>query len=367
MNRFLCTFVCFVFLLSNFLGAEDDNQSNRAKIIYVKISSTGEDTNHSVYVGETIRIVYSLLLFSNARFVGTEFVGGIDSAKLVLKNPNTKWNLSSDGSYQAIYEYKIKAINASIPPLKVMAVSSDGDYTDFSIAPAISLNVIDLHQNQKYVGVVADSFNILGYKAKTYDNLNNILVFEVEAKNSNLEDLKIPEDFKQGFESTHFGGENSDGIYYCILPKNVQNISFEYFSLKENRFKDITIPIKAVDDTVSTQDDIRPKNNFLVFSNIILIILIVLSLIFYFIFHKKKIFLVVFGVLIIYLSWKIFFSSSGVLLADKPIRILPTYNSTILEMSKTNVEVEIIGQHQNYYKIVTPDERVGWVEKNDIK
>ncbi|PAF41688.1 SH3 domain-containing protein [Helicobacter sp. 11S03491-1] len=367
MKKILYLFFCLYLLgILNIVCAQDDSSQNRAKIIYIKIPDS-QVFNKPVYIGESIQVTYSLLLFSNARFVGTEFVGGIDTHKLVLKNPDTKWKLTSDGSYKAIYEYKIKSLDASIPPLKVMAISSDGDYSDSSIAPAINLNVIDLYQNQKYAGVVASEFDILGYKTKTYDNLNNILVFEAEARQSNLEDLKLPDIVKQGFESIHVGDESSDGIYYCIIPKNVQNISFEYFSLKDNRFKDVTLPIIASDDTISTQDDIKPKNNFLLFSNLVTVGFMIVFLILYFLLGRKRIFLIIFGLFLIYLLWNIFSRHEAVLLANKHIRILPTYNSTILETTKSNMEVEVIGKHDQYYKIVTNDDKVGWVNKNDVK
>ncbi|PAF49952.1 hypothetical protein BKH41_01235 [Helicobacter sp. 12S02232-10] len=365
MKNILNIFIYFIFLTSGILHAEDSD--NRAKIVYVKISDSQDYFSKPVYVGETIPVTYSLLLFSNARFSGTEFVGGINTNKLILRNPNTQWKLSSDGSYKAVYRYKIKSTDAFIPSLKVIAVSSDGNYTDSSSAPSINLNIIDLYQNQKYVGVVGDEFRITGYKAKTYDASNNILVFEVEAKNANLEDLKLPDIDKQGFESTHFGLEYSDGIYYCIVPKNVQDISFEYFSLIENRFKDISLPIVPVDDVVSTQDDIKPKNNFLLFSNLILIGLMVLSLVFYFVFGRKKIFLIILGLLLVYLLWNVLSRHQAILLANKQIRILPTHNSTVLETTKKNIQVEIIGKHAKYYKIVTADDRIGWVKKNDIQ
>lgn len=373
MKKLLYLFFCFLY--SFHLSFADDLQNNneminegKAKIVYVKIDDLKNDTSKTFYVGQTIPVTYNLLLFSNARFVGTDFVGGIDKTKLVLKNPNTKWTLLSDGSYQAIYYYKIVSTSAVIPSLKVSAVSSDGNYTDSSIAPPISLNIIDLYQNQKYAGVVGDSFDILGYKAKNYDNLNNILVFEVDSKNSNLEDLKIPEISKQGFESSNFGIEDSNGIYYVIVPKNMQNLNFEYFSLIDNHFKTIMIPIVPSDDIISTQDDIRPKNTFLIFSNIMIILLMVLCVVLFFIFKKRKIiFLIVFVLLFAYLLWGLFAKHQVVLYPSKPVRILPTYNSTILETSKKNTKVEVIGEHSDYYKIITPDNKIGWINKKDVK
>lgn len=373
MKFFLCSFV-FFFIAFGFLQAQNElsdelvqSDAEQPKIVYVKIVDSKDLSSRSTYIGQSLRVTYKLLLFSNAKFVGTEFIGGVDSSKIVLKNPNTKWRLDTDGTYRGTYEYKIKSIGASIPPLKVMVVSADGNYDDFSIAPAIELNVIDLYQNKKYAGVVADEFNIITHRTKIYDNLNNILVFEVKAKNSNLEDLKLPNIEKQGFESVHLSMD-SDGIYYCILPKGVQNVSFEYFSLLSNSFQDIVLPIVLVDDAVSTQDDIKPKNSFLMFSNLVLIGLIIILLVAYFIFKRKKIFLILFILLLIYLFWSIFFSKQqAILIAQQPIRILPTYNSTILEIPHTNMKVEIISKHDQFYKIVAADGKIGWIRKNALK
>lgn len=343
------------------------DSSGKPKIIYVKVQNEGDISKNPIYVGQNIKVTYSLLLFSNARFVGTEFVGGIDTDKIVLRNPDTKWKLASDGSYEAMYEYKIKSTDTTIPPLKVIALSSDGSYSDSSTAPAIKLNVIDLYQNKKYAGVVADDFHLIRYRTKTYDNLNNILVFEIEAKNSNLEDLKIPNVSKQGFESSNFGADDSEGIYYCILPKTTQEISFEYFSLQEDRFKTIRMSIVPSDDMVSTQDDVKPKNNFLLFSNIFTMIILIVLLVAYFGFKRKKIFLIAFAILLIYLLWNVFYTQQVTLVSGAKIRILPTYNSTILEIPISNEQVEVIDRHGKYYKIKTDDDKTGWVDKNDVK
>lgn len=351
--------------LSDTLPTTDS--SGKPKIIYVKVENEADISKSPIYVGQNIKVTYSLLLFSNARFVGTEFVGGIDTTKLILRNPNTKWKLASDGSYQAVYEYKIKSTDSIIPPLKVIALSSDGNYSDSSTSPAIKLNIIDLYQNKKYAGVVADDFNLIRYRTKTYDNLNNILVFEIQARNSNLEDLKIPGVSKQGFESSNFDADDSEGIYYCILPKTIQEISFEYFSLQEDRFKTIRMSIVPSDDTVSTQDDVKPKNNFLLFSNIFTMIILIILLVAYFGFKKNKFFLIAFAILLIYLLWNVFYTQQVTLVSGAKIRILPTYNSTILEIPITNEQVEVIGRHGKYYKIKTDDDKTGWVDKDDVK
>ncbi|GAA7003420.1 hypothetical protein ID0109_24930 [Helicobacter pylori] len=55
------------------------------------------------------------------------------------------------------------------------------------------------------------------------------------------------------------------------------------------------------------------------------------------------------------------------MLAHQKIRILPTQNSTILGLSKNEMPIKILGSHDDYYKILTPHEQIGWVKKDEVK
>lgn len=153
-----------------------------------------------------------------------------------------------------------------------------------------------------------------------------------------------------------------------MLPKTIQNLSFDYFSLSNRQFKTLSFSTIPTQDTTGIQSDLTPKNNFLVFSNVALLALCVFFLVLFFIFGRKLIFLWL-GILCLgFVLYNLLFTQkSALLLAHQKIRILPTQNSTILGLSKNEMPIKILGSHDDYYKILTPHEQIGWVKKDEVK
>ncbi|WP_411709980.1 SH3 domain-containing protein [Helicobacter salomonis] len=345
-----------------------DTQEAQSKVVYLKVLNAEELSAQRFYVGQVVSVQYQALLFSQAKFLGAELERNPDEKQLKRLNFNPPWKAGEDGNLSATYLYKVMGTRAVIPGLKVSAFVESQGYLDTANTPDLPLNVLDLSAHPNYVGVVAHAFSVVGYKAKEYDSTHNIVVFEIEAKGSNLEDLKIVGGMKQGFESAHFSLDTAQGIYYCIVPKSWRELSFNYFSLENGQFKEVRFAINPVEETISTQSTLKPKNNFLLFSNFVLLFFVLLALVLSFLIPYKKSALGVAVVLVGVLLWNVFFTyRSGILLANKEIKILPTANSTLLEISKNALKVEIIGAHDGYYKIMTQDEKIGWVKKSDVE
>ncbi|WP_240329018.1 hypothetical protein [Helicobacter suis] len=352
-----------VFLLG--LQAEEEP---KAKVIYLKVLNLQELSSKPVYVGQSVSVQYSFLLFPQAKFLGAELSKIPDSKQLKRLNFTPTWKALGNDTFGATYTYKVMGTQAIIPELKVSAFVKDQGYVDSSSAPSIPLQVVDLSLHPNYVGVVARDFKIIGYKVKEYDSTHNILVFEIESKGANLEDFKIAGSIKQGFESTHFGTNHSSGVYYCILPKNMQALSFNYFSLQEEQFKELHFSLIPIDESVSTQSNLKPKNNLLLFSNLFLIFLLLVMLILCFLTSYKKTTLFFAVILLGVLLFNIFSTyRNGLLKARSEIKILPTENSTLLATPQQVLHVKIIGSHAKYYKIMTNDEKIGWVKKEDVE
>ncbi|BCZ17856.1 Putative periplasmic protein [Helicobacter sp. NHP19-003] len=356
-------FLSFLLFLVGLQGEEV-----RAKVVYVKVADLQELTGKPVYVGQRISVQYNLMLFSKAKFLGAELENLPDPKKLKRLNFTPNWVASGTDSYSATYSYKILGTKATIPALRVSAFVQDQGYLDKSSAPAIPLQVLDLSAHPNYAGVVANDFSVTGYKVKEYDNANNILVLELQTRGANLEDFKIPGGFKQGFESSHLGTDDASGVYYCIVPKSLQSLSFNYFSLQEAQFKELHFSLIPIEESVSTQSNLKPKNNLLLFSNIFLMALLLVVVVCYFLTSYKNTALVVAILLVGVLLWNILSTyRTGILRAQAAIKILPTQNSTLLAIPKEALHVKIIGEHAKYYKIMTDDEKIGWVRKEDVE
>ncbi|EMH39984.1 SH3 domain-containing protein [Helicobacter pylori] len=358
--------------LAAFLVAEDahDPEEIKAKVAYVKIPQLEDLENNPVYIGQIIGVTYDLLLF-DAEFLEAKIKDGLDKTQIELLNKMPKWKKVEKELFRATYYYKIKGIRASIPSLEVSAFSNKDKYIDHSIAPKVALQVTDLSKNPRYANVMAKDLQVVQYKTKDYDDKNNILVMELAFKEANWEDFHVKEAIKQGFDNASLNqikAKEGSVFYYCVLPKTLQSLSFDYFSLSNRQFKTLSFSAIPTQDTTGIQSDLIPKNNFLVFSNVALLALCVFFLVLFFIFGRQLIFLGL-GVLCLgfVLYHLLFTQKSALLLAHKKIRILPTQNSTILGLSKDEMPIKILGSHDDYYKILTPHEQIGWVKKDEVK
>ncbi|MCQ2883763.1 SH3 domain-containing protein [Helicobacter pylori] len=358
--------------LAAFLVAEDAHEPEeiKAKVAYVKIPQLEDLENTPVYIGQIIGVTYDLLLF-DAEFLEAKIKDGLDKTQIELLNKMPKWKKVEKELFRATYYYKIKGVKAIIPPLEVSAFSNKDKYIDHSMAPKVALQVTDLSKNPRYANVMAKDLQVVQYKTKDYDDKNNILVMELAFKEANWEDFRIKEAIKQGFDNASLNqikAKEGSVFYYCVLPKTLQNLSFDYFSLSNRQFKTLSFSAIPTQDTTGIQSDLIPKNNFLVFSNVALLALCVFFLVLFFIFGRKLIFL---GLGVLYLGFVLyhllFTQKSALLLAHKKIRILPTQNSTILGLSKDEMPIKILGSHDDYYKILTPHEQIGWVKKDEVK
>ncbi|BAW51001.1 periplasmic protein [Helicobacter pylori] len=363
-------------LLATFLVADlvaentHDPEEIKAKVVYVKIPRLEDLENNPVYIGQTIGVTYDLLLF-DAEFLEAKIKDELDKTQIELLSKMPKWKKVEKELFRATYYYKIKGIKASIPPLEVSAFSNKDKYIDYSIAPKVTLQVTDLSKNPRYANVMAKDLQVLQYKTKDYDDKNNILVVELAFKEATWEDFHIKEALKQGFDNASLNqikAKEGSVFYYCVLPKTIQNLSFDYFSLSNRQFKTLSFSTIPTQDTTGIQSDLIPKNNFLVFSNVALLALCVFFLVLFFIFGRK---LILLGLGILCLGFVLynllFTQKSAFLLAHKKIRILPTQNSTILGLSKNEMPIKILGSHDDYYKILTPHEQIGWVKKDEVK
>ncbi len=363
-------------LLATFLVADlvaentHDPEEIKAKVVYVKIPRLEDLENNPVYIGQTIGVTYDLLLF-DAEFLEAKIKDDLDKTQIELLSKMPKWKKVEKELFRATYYYKIKGVKASIPSLEVSAFSNKDKYIDYSIAPKVTLQVTDLSKNPRYANVMAKDLQVLQYKTKDYDDKNNILVVELAFKEANWEDFRIKEALKQGFDNASLNqikAKEGSVFYYCVLPKTLQNLSFDYFSLSNRQFKTLSFSAIPTQDTTGIQSDLIPKNNFLVFSNVALLALCVFFLVLFFIFGHKLIFLGL-GVLCLgFVLYNLLFTQkSALLLAHQKIRILPTQNSTILGLSKNEMPIKILGSHDDYYKILTPHEQIGWVKKDEVK
>lgn len=345
------------------------------KLLFVKNSANEALLGKTIYVGQKIPITYNAMFFNGASLSQSAFQDKTSTDKITLQNPLEGWAKSlesaqkGEDTYSITYVFKIKSSNAIIPAFEVNAISQDGSIIDSFLVESIAINALDLHQNKRYVGVVADSLQLGAYKARSYDEEYNLVAFEISAKNANLEDFKLPSVEKQGIERSNFTSVESSAIFYALIPKNIQSVSFEYFSLNNNRFEEIRFPAIPNAQNAEFQEDLKPKNTYLLYTalSIGVLGLICVGLGFVCKAPFKYAIWALAVIIFAYLLHYMLYSKSGVVSPNKHIWILPTHNSTLLETTTKPIEVKIIGEYSGYYKIITPEEKVGWVKQDDVE
>ncbi|WP_299328205.1 hypothetical protein [uncultured Helicobacter sp.] len=353
-------------------------QTSTEQILHLQNITPESILQSPIYIGQKIPITYRVLFFNNASLNQSSFKEKTTTNAITLENPNQPWQEASTGepaqnpqnqkSYEITYIFKIKTPNARIPAFEVSAISADGAYIDVATSEALTLSAIDLYQNKNYVGVVGQDLQLGIYKAKPYDEHNNLIAFELIAKQANLEDFKLPNIEKQGIERSSFNLAESRAIFYAILPRSMQNLLLEYFSTQTNRFEQVRIPVVPVVEGVTTQENLKPKNTYLIYRALALAGVAISFFVLAFFAKRLRKVLIAIGVcVLLYLLYQLLYTKTAMIDAQTKIWILPTHNSTLLEETSAAMEVKIIGEHDKYYKISTPAETIGWIRKDDAK
>lgn len=345
--------------------ATDEEGENAVKIAYLKAKYPESEKN--LFIGQSYEVGYILTLLDGASFVEASFVDFSAKNKVEILNKNAKWKSDNKGNLSVTYSYKLKAKNATIPPVRVIVQSKEGDYTQEVIAQGTKLQAIELSSNPNYAHVIANSLEVVDYRVKEYDEAHNIVIFQLEAHGGDLSAMKIGEYPTQGLEKGKMLDGVGYGIYYVVLDKNMKMLTFDYFSLQDNRFASISLPLNSISKNTQENGDIKPRNTILMFKNLLIGGLIVLTLLVCFAFKKlRKIALVALALLVLVLIYNIFFNAtSGMAKAGANISLIPTHNSTIIEVLQSPTQVDIIGEYEGYYKIVL-DSKIGWIRKEYV-
>ncbi len=331
----------------------------RPKSVYLNMM---DFPTRTLYQREIVHATYRLLVLANLQSLKTDFLGGDGSVGVL--NPNSPWKKEVDGSFSNTFYFKIQAQSFTIPKIRVSAEVNG--YTDSDESEGRSGKAIVLDRNALFSKVIAKELRITDYKITSYDNENNLAVFRIEAENSNLEDFSLPYYKKQGVESSSFSPQLSSMIYYVILPKSEESIEFDYFASSDYQYRRLSLPNIAVDEKVSTQSDIKPKNNLRIFELSLLGMGILLFAGLY-LYRRHILFLLIAFALLGYGIYSLSAKDEGYLKPEAEVRILPTYNSTVILRPESRLKIEILSEHNGYFKIISEDEKIGWVRKEEVE
>jgi len=228
------------------------------------------------------------------------------------------------------------------------------------------LNVVALNPKKDFSKIVADSFELIDYKTTSYDSTHNIIVFVAAAQNCDIAAFKLKNIYKQGVESVSESYLESKITYYAVIDKKIENFSFSYFNLTKNRFLNVNIPIFVDDDSVTTQSDLKPRDQSrerlkMTVAGVNALIGFLISL-----WRKKYIYLFLVLIPIVYIIYSGTPSKQICIKEGTDIHLLPVTNGTIFETTPRKYHLQKEDSAKDWTKLQLKNKKIGWVKNEDI-
>ena len=244
-----------------------------------------------------------------------------------------------------------------------MALETHYDTTRIS---GKKLNVITLNPKKNYSNIIANSFELVDYKTTSFDNKYNIIIFIAKATNTDITTLHFNNVRKQGIESSTESYLDSRVTFYAIIDKKLENFSFSYFNLIKNKYILLNIPIEVIDDSVTTQTDLKPKDQSRNKIKAAIAIILALFILAYVLIKKEYIYIFVIIVPLGYVAYIMIPSKEICIKQGSDIHLLPVKNGTIFEKTQKEYHLLQEGSTQHFIKVKLYNEKIGWVKNEDI-
>lgn len=255
--------------------------------------------------------------------------------------------------------------NSRLPDI-IASLNADREYQETTLVGK-NLNVIALNPKQDFSNVIASSFELLDYKTTSFDNKHNIIVFTAQARNASLTPISFNNVFKQGIESiTENNVIDPKVTYFVVIKKELEKFSFSYFNLMENRFSKISIPIIVDDDSVTTQTDLKPKDQSREQLKINIAAGVALAILLFAIFRRKLLYVLLLVFPLVYIAYLSIPAKDVCIKIGSNIRLLPVNNGTIFETTQNQYVLPKEGEAKEYTKVKLQNEKIGWVKNEDL-
>ncbi len=253
---------------------------------------------------------------------------------------------------------------AKLPDINATLIASQ-EYNSTLISGK-KLNVIRLNPKKNFSNIIANNFELLEYKTTSYDKRHNIIIFVATAQNTNMKAIQFQDVYKQGIESINDSFEDAKVTYYIVIDKTIENFSFSYFNLLKNSYQTLTMPIIVDEDSVTTQSDLKPKDQSRERLKMSIAVGISLLALVFILFRKKYIYLVFLIIPVIYIVYLAIPDQEVCIKEGTQIRLLPVENGTIFETTSSKQRLLKEGKVQNFIKVKLKNERIGWIKNEDI-
>lgn len=335
-------------------------ESTEARSIYLTPPTLPEN----LYVGQVLQLDYRLLLLDEGfSEFQADFTPGIG---LQMLTTPTKWSMADDTSFTTSFFAKVTAEELQLPPLNVTLYRNDRATESQQFADDKLHHAITLKGNEHFSGIVAQELQLNNHKCTTYDNHTNLIVLEMGARYANLGDINLSRYANQGIETLEQSWPESSIIFFSVIPKNLPYLQLEYFSLPKKEFIPLRIPNIIEDDKISTQSDLRPKQTYQLYKIGLLLLLMVAALLLYF-FKRRLWYLIIAFAATIALAYLVLPQKELRIKEGSAIHLLPTPQSTVFFITAYDMHAVEMMQRGDYYKVLLPNDKIGWIHRDDLR
>ena len=328
------------------------------KVLYLSYENTPDRVIKGEVFSITVKTISTVKNFNEIQY---RF-----SNKMGLEVLNTiPYREQHDKFFLETFKFIATRNNSRLPDI-IASLDADREYEE-TVLLGKKLNVISLNPKQDYSNIIASSLSLSEYKTTSYDNKHNIVVFTAIAENANLTPIKFNNVFKQGIESLSEENVIDPKItYFIVIRKELEKFSFSYFNLQTNKFANITIPIVVDDDSVTTQTDLKPKDQSKEQLKINIAAGIAIAIFVFSIFKRRFYFLILILFPTVYIGYMSIPAKDVCIKVGSNIYLLPVNNGTIFETTQSQYILTKEGSAQEYTKVKLKNEKIGWVKNEDL-
>ncbi|WP_373073305.1 hypothetical protein [Sulfurimonas sp.] len=363
MRHFLLTvlFVLTLFAEDDINSSLESNSSveNSVKVLYTNY----EETPQRIVKGEIFPVtIRTLSITQDYEQIKYNF-----SNQSGLKALNTIPYREENGKYFYDTFYFLATQKwAKLPDIEAYIEPNPNNKYDKTVLEGKKLNVISLNPRNNFSNIIADYFGVIEYRTTSFDNTHNIIVFVAEASRCDIANMNFKNVFKQGIESITESIQDSRITYFVVVDKKLENFKFSYFNLEQNRFNNISIPIIVDDDKVTTQTDLKPKDQSKERVKLIIAISVTLVLLLLILWRRKYIYSIIIIFPIAYIAYITVPSKNLCIEKGTNIYLLPVSNGTIFETTQELIYLQKEGDTKGFVKVKLKNNKIGWVKDENI-
>ncbi len=355
------------FIALNLLGESNVSFDAPTELVSKNLYISYDEVPDEIYKNQQFEITLKAIITTPLwDRIDTKFeLDENSSFTLYDKSPGWKW--AEDNTYYNKYFLKADKRADKLPKITISIYSEDFELLEQADSPEKKIVYKDIIGDEKYSNVIASSLKLISHKTSQFNNMTLMSVIELEGMRSNLEDFYLKEyDDQQAKQSFSDVAETQKLFYKVFLPTYKSKIDFTYYNFVEKRYETIVVPIELEHQLVSTQTDLNPgSSSLLVYKQVAILVAILFFLIIYLI-RRKKIFLFFIAIFVGVFAYTFIPNKTAKLKGKSNIYILPTNNSTLFQITKRSMKVEILNTKREYVKILLPNKTIGWVKKHDI-